>query len=66
MLHFSQTVNVSQSILQLGMLSLVHEQPQEVDGNREDNRGVLLGRDGVQGLKIKRLYNFFEGIPVAS
>ena len=33
----------------------VHEAAQHVDGKREDDRAVLLGGDGVQGLQVPQL-----------
>ena len=34
---------------------LLHEPGQEIDGQREDDGGVLLSRDGVKSLKVAEL-----------
>ena len=37
------------------LLAVRHELGQRVDGDREDDGGVVLGRDAVQGLEIPQL-----------
>ena len=54
----SQPLWLVPSLVHLLLLvcGLVHELRQEVDGQREDDGGVLLGRDGVEGLERTNMY----------
>ena len=36
-------------------INLLHEAPQQFDGQGEDDGGVLLGGDGVEGLQVSQL-----------
>ena len=42
-------------IRKISLELLAHEVLDDVDGHREDDGGVVLGRDGAEGLQISQL-----------
>ena len=49
------TLGAGLDLQTLAAAFLLHEALQQVDGKREDDGGVLLGGDGVEGLQITEL-----------